>query len=259
MHTDPGVDTDLLVALESLQDEWERREIPSPSTVGMCFRRQWFLGRGAERSERIAPSSILAMERGKALEPLGYALAERAGFIVSPSITLPKEVLSSMNLKRGAVDMILAKPGELGLWLGEVKVLGMWGYGLTLDKGLIETDPNYYYQAQLYMEAIRRLGYEVKGCIFMMFSADPTAWSWYFNRIKKIPKDDERRYPAMKTLEIAPDKWWVNEGIKRALLVTAYLNETEGKNVPREFDPYNHGEAFPCGWCGFLEKCRGAG
>ena len=251
-------DGGLLKALEELQDDWEQRDTPSPSTVGGCLRRQWFTARKVARTERVSPSSILSFERGTALEPLIHELCRREGYAVSPSVTLPQSACDYINCKRGAVDALLVKDGVCRLL--EVKVLGMWGYKIMHRDGL-EKDLQYYTQVQLYMAALSSLGDFITNlgpCLYVVVSADHSAHNWYHNRMEKLLPDDPKRLPPLFSFDVPFDSHNANVVIGRAHLINSLVGgQTSAKAVPRDADPWK--DNFPCNWCGYKAVCMEAG
>jgi len=247
----------LVAALEGFQDKWERRAIPSPSTVGQCIRKQWFLATGATPSERIDPAGILSFERGKAMQSLAYVLLEAIGAKVSPSVTLPPEALKAINCERGEIDGLAYL--DDALWLIEVKVLGAWGYLSFVEHGLREDDPFdkvYISQVQAYLLALSTV-LPVKGALFVVFAADPSAANWIATIIKKWPKAPPPL--SVATFELQPDT--AGYAATRARQV-AWLRDNidDPTQVNRDFDPAGdprHNK--PCRYCGFRTLCLDAG
>jgi hypothetical protein len=256
------MDTQTLVkALEEFQDHWERRAIPSPSTIGQCIRKQWFLALGTAPSERIDPAGILSFERGKAMQSLAYTLLEAVGAKVSPRILLPLEALKHLSCTRlqdeGEIDGLARD--EDGMWLVEIKWLNAWGYLSFVEHGLRPDDPFdkiYIDQVQSYLLALSSIEwgtFSLKGAIYIVFAADPSAANWIATKIKKWPNAPPPLTVAL--FELNGDT--AGAAVARARQV-AWLrdNTIDATQVARDFDPFKPDK--PCKYCGFWTLCKGA-
>ena len=234
-------------AAETLQDEWEGHEVPSPSSVFRCRRALWYTGRRIPRSNRLAPRSIKTMEQGKLMEPFWHSVYARAGFTV---LTLAGGSRIPVGPMTGEFDGLLVDTdGER--YLLELKNMGAWSYMKTVMEGVQAAEPDYYYQMQQYMA-----GAGLTRTIFHAGMADASATVWLWQKIKKMPDR-----PPDFHIEIVPlvqSEWRRAE--ERALEIIA-LNALD--TLPRaDFDP--HEGKFPCGsednpYCGHRSLCiRGA-
>lgn len=245
-------------AAETMQDDWEERYIPSPSTIHSCRLKQWFQGKRYERTNRIPVESIKKMESGKAIEDFWRTVYTRAGFhVVSPT---PPLTIGSMQSMGG--DGILYVATEecsraLGLPLHtplllELKDFGAWSYIDFVLKGLQEAAPDYYEQVQSYMH-----GYNLEHCVFHAGMADSSGTKWIWRVVKK------------QTDSIPP--FWMEIVPREPAVAMASMNRADEiryaidnihNRIPlelRDHDPIALGNKFPCGYCGWQDACIEAG
>lgn len=250
---------DIHKAAETMQDDWEEWHVPSPSGIASCRLRQWFMGQGVPRSDRVPVESIKKMESGRVIEDFWRTVYTRAGFhVVSPT---PPLTVGTMKSKGGDGILYVAGNTTLGLPQGaaallELKDLGAWSYTDFIKHGLQQSSPDYWMQVQVYMH-----GYGLKYCVFHAGMADASGTKWIWQRIKKEPDPIPPFW-----LEVIPyDPSVALAAITRAAEVT-WARENfpaEGGRIPielRDFDSPTlvRQHKYPCGWCGWATACVGA-
>lgn len=245
-------------AAESMQDDYELRYVPSPSSIGSCRLRQWFMGKKWPRTNRIPVESLKKMESGKVIEDYWRAVYTKAGFlVVSPT---PPLTMGDMR-SQGGDGLLFVETEEcaqvFGMPVGssallELKDFGAWTYMDFVLKGLKESSSDYWWQIQSYLH-----GYNREYCVFHAGMADSSGTKWIWKRIKKqeeeIPPfwiEVVKRDPAvaMKALGIAGEVKWAIDNIN--------------DRVPIELRDYNPiallpEKKYPCGYCGWAEACVG--
>jgi hypothetical protein len=246
-------------AADSLQDVYDGpRHTPSPSGITACRLRQWFQGKGVERTNRIPVDSLKNMEQGTAIEGFWRDTYQAAGFHVAPA---PPVTVGDMRSRGG--DGILYVATEecakaYGLPKGtpsllELKNFGAWSYFDFIDNGIEKGHPDYWAQVQSYMH-----GYGLDYCIFHAGMADPSGTKWLWKRIKKRSEDIPpfwieiiRRDPsvALETIDRAAEIRWAIDKIDNRIPVEL-----------RDYDPHAllPDKKFPCFYCGWAAACVGA-
>ena len=245
-------------AAETMQDDWEQRYVPSPSSVASCRLRQWFMASGLERTNRIPVESLKKMESGRVIEDYWREVYTRAGFlVVSP---LPPVEIGAMKSRGGdgllfvehqrAVEATgLPKGSSLLL---ELKDLGAWTYMDFVLKGCQEGMPDYYDQVQSYLRA-----YDREYCIVHAGMADASGTKWIWSKIKRQPEvippfwvERVKRDPVrtMEVLNRAAEVHWAIENVAPSDRIPIELKDFDSvKLVP------DH--KYPCGYCGFSDTC----
>jgi len=182
------------------------------------------------------------------------------GAKVSPDVRLSPELAAQIGCERGAVDGLFfiedkEEPEDTGLWLLEVKVLGAWGYLSFIEKGLTVTDPFdvvYIDQVQSYLLALSTV-FPLKGCLFLVFCADPSGTNWIATKIKKWSSPP----PPLCVAKYALNPDTAGEAVARAKQVSWLRdNVDDPRDVPRDYDPMKPDK--PCSYCGFLYLCKEA-
>ena len=150
-------------SVETLQDEWEPHDVPSPSGIASCRLRQWFDGKRIPRSNRIPAASIKKMQYGKAIEEFWRTAYERLGFSLLGSLS---RVPIGQHMT-GEGDGILVAMKDIKLdgvtipsgrsYLLELKDLGLWSYLSFYQKGAEEGLPEYWAQVQCFTPSTRIL------------------------------------------------------------------------------------------------------
>lgn len=247
-------------AAERMQDDWERRYVPSPSGIGACRLQQWFNGSGVERTNRVPVDSMKKMESGTAIEGFWREVYTRAGFlVVSPT---PPLAIGAMRSK-GGDGILFVETDDCAKAIGmpkgaslllELKDFGSWSYMDFVQKGCQEAMPDYWAQVQAYL-----YGFDREYCILHAGMADVSSTKFIWRRIRKYEGD--------------PPPFWI-EIIKRDDSVTLASIERAGDvrnaidnitdRVPVELRDYDAPKLvmdnkFPCGWCGWKEACLNAG
>lgn len=240
-------------AAEGLQDEWEDRAVPSPSSIDYCARRLWYQHQGTPKTNRTPPRSIKRMESGRRIEPFWLKVYNRAGFIVVVLDAESRMPIHSLPAG-GEFDALLigntTYPTEMLVL--EQKDLGAWSFMRIVDEGVRAGAPDYYAQVQLYMEGLRQAGVAVERAVFHAGQADPSALVWLWQKIKK-----RAGRPPDFHVEVVPfDQAEVDRALARALVIQGYCQQAIV--APREYDPAEG--KFPCGqadnpYCGWREQC----
>lgn len=237
----------LVEALEELQDEWRQREVPTPSVSGTeCLRQLWFAGRHYPRTNRVTAAGILAMEQGKAQEPLVYDLYRRLGYEVIEQVTVPADRIACAE--DGTADAVLQTPDGERVLL-EIKRLGWFQLSLLVRDGLAAAHPRYYAQVQLYMH-----GLEIRRCYFTALSADYSALSrlWSSRQWGELP-------PPIWVEEVPYDAREAARLLERNRFIRRLIEKADSpRQVPRYTDPATN-DRYPCGYCGWREACLQAG
>lgn len=243
-------------AAETMQDDWEKRWVPSPSSVSSCRLKQWFQASGITPSNRIPVDSMKKMESGRVIEDFWREVYTRAGYlVVSP---LPSFELGDMKSKGGdgllfvedqrAIDSTgLPKGSSLLL---ELKDLGAWTWCDFTQKGIKDGMPDYYDQVQTYLHA-----YDREWCVFHAGMADASGTKFIWNRIKKIPAP----CPPFWVEMVKRDPNHTMKVMHRASEVRNHIDNITDR-IPVELRDYDVAtllpkKGFPCGYCGWSEVC----
>ncbi len=230
---------ELVSILEGYQDEDDPRTYPSPSGAEDCRRRIVYLATDEPRTERTDVATVLAQEQGKVHEPIAEELFLRAGYtVVGDQVEVPGDEIGCPG--GGHCDWILNKDGED--MVGECKRLGWYSYLSFVRDGLLLGHKSYYSQVQLYMA-----GLGLKKAVLIALSADFSAIrkEWRLRRY-----DMDTLPPPLWTEEVTIDLPYVEELVERN---KKQVQMIERKWGPQDFDPFTTN--FPCGYCGFKEKC----
>lgn len=244
-------------AAETLQDEWETRYVPSPSSVGSCRLRQWFTASGIPRTNRIPVDSMKKMESGRVIEDFWRNVYTRAGFhVVSPT---PKLVVGQMHSEGGDGIMYVADNTSLGLPRGaavllELKDFGAWSYCEFVKEGLQASSYDYWLQVQTYMH-----GFDLPFCVFHAGMADASGTKFIWRRIRKLGEE----VPPFWIEVIKREPAAALEAITRAKDIRWAIDNSEEGRIPvelRDFDVHAllPKGGYPCGYCGWAEACAGA-
>lgn len=268
----------VLDALTRYRDDEEPHDVPSPSGIADCFRKQVMNRRGIPKSNPDKPAWFKKQEQGKLVEPFWHEVFDRAEFDVA-DLTNTERILIAGGPMTGIGDRLLRDrldeiPFQIPMLL-ELKDLGMFTFFSFMQKGLREGLPYYYYQVQGYMEA-----YDVPLAVVFAGQADASACTfWWRTRMtctrtgKRKQHDhtcadkyhgDEQIWPDPFVVEVvqrAPaDFAWAQQ---RAKDVVYYAdNPIPLKDVPRDYDPAYEkwkGKTSPCTYCPQKDNCLEAG
>lgn len=240
----------------------------SPSTVMDCRLRQWLRNTGVPRTNRLSPETIKKLEAGKVIESFWRDVYSRAGFEVEsplPRIAIP--YLTAGGAGDGGLTVATRECSErlsetAGRYIPvgsrgllELKDLGVWSFFDVMDKGWVEGKPDYFYQAQAYME-----GYDCQWCIMHAGQADASSVKFVWSKFKKRPD----RQPGfwLELVHRQPEVF--ARMVDRAREVNYYveniLEPHEAARVLRDYNVWDKhdqdsGKGFPCHWCGHKELC----
>lgn len=248
-------------AAETMQDDWEQRYVPSPSSVSSCRLRQWFMASGLPKTNRIPVDSMKKMESGRVIEDFWRNVYTRAGFlVVSP---LPPVEIGAMR-SMGGDGLLFVESVEAaettGLTKGsslllELKDLGAWSWCDVVTKGVQEGLPDYYDQIQAYLHA-----YDRQYCVFHAGMADASGTKFIWKRIKKYTDE----CPPFWIEIVKRDPAHVMTVLNRASEIKWGIDNMPGDGrIPIELKDYDcvslvPKKGYPCGYCGFAEKCVAA-
>lgn len=256
----------VLDALVRYRDDDEAHDVPSPSGISGCFRRQWCAGTHYPQLNPDKPAWIKKQEQGRLVEPFWHDVFNRAGFSVA-DLTNTERLQMKDSPMTGKGDGIIADMmGEIPIvMMLELKDLGMFTYLDFMEKGLKEGLPYYWYQVQDYLEI-----YDLPFGVVFAGQADASAITWWHrtrNQCNRRVKahdatcahkqhGEDKTYPEPFVVEVVPkapaDIEWTRQ---RSLDVRWYIdNEPNIAKVPRDFDPSQpkiNGKNSPCNWCPF--------
>lgn len=265
----------VLDALTRYRDDEEPHDVPSPSGIASCFRKQVAARRGIPHTNPGKPAWIKKAEQGRLVEPFWQEVFERAQFSLIDLTASERQKVGDGPMT-GIGDRIMADhTGEIPIaMLLELKDLGMFTYFSFLEQGLQKGLPDYWYQVQSYLEE-----YDLPFAVVLAGQADASACTWWFRTRKtctrkKKPHDhtcvdkyhgDEQIWPDPFVVELVPrapaDFDWANQ---RAKDVVYYADDATIplRQVPRDYDPtlpkWNN-RTSPCTWCPIKDACLEAG
>lgn len=243
-------------AAETMQDDWEDRYVPSPSSISKCRLQQWFAGTQVKRSNRIPVDSLKKMESGRVIEDFWREVYTRAGFmVVSPTPPLTIGVMQSrggdglLYVETEAAAKAVGLPTGSSLLL-ELKDLGAWSYMDFVQKGVQEGLPDYWPQVQSYLH-----GYKREYCVFHAGMADSSGTKFIWRRIRKYEGDP----PPFHVEVIRREPVAVLEAMNKASEVRWAIDNIKDR-IPLELRDYDSPKLvaekkFPCGWCGWANTC----
>lgn len=264
----------VLKALTHYRDDEDYHDVPSPSGINSCFRKQVMARRRIAHTNPGKPAWIKKAEQGHLVEPFWHEVFERADFKLVDLTGSERQEIDGGPMT-GVGDRIVFDPtGEIpSALLLELKDLGMFTYYSFLEDGLRNGLPDYYFQVQAYMEE-----YDLPMAVVFAGQADSSACTWWWRTRKtctrtKKPHDKtcedknhggEQTWPDPFVVEVVPrapaDFAWAQQ---RARDVVYYAdNPIPLREVPRDYDPALekwNGRTSPCTWCPVKDACLEAG
>lgn len=250
---------------QKLAIEQKHRRVPSPSTIGDCFRRLWYQAHEVPRSNLPDGESYIVAETSRLSEIVLSDILIASGLVTSleydprdeEARELSREELARGALAGGQVDNIGITPDDERVLIEykrrpAVEILKLH------EMGVKQAQPHHYYQLQalLHAKAMETAYYVVVSHSRREVSITSLAGKRFPVYIERVKYDPDLAQQLVKRAKTA---WrYINKAKNAGSVPTESMSEHLNPNAVR----------FPCAtqrdgiltpWCPYFTRCKNGG